>query len=1370
MKRFGRITRRVLLVIAVILALLVGGVVIFAHTDYANRRLRDEVTRVLSEDFGLEATFGTVELEFLPPRVHVQSTRVNGADEEPLVTVDRITIGLQPAALLQGKIDVSEITLEEPTINLVIEGHKVVNLPALRSSEGGESNEERQKIRDLGVLAGRVNIEVRDARGGPLRVVLDDTNVDLTMAPGDVTEVRLLIAGGSVEQGENHHEINLVRGRAMFREGQMILRQFRLRIEDLRVDVPRATVGLEAPFDIVGSAEVWVPLELVRELPVRAPPLRGNAHVVANVERENERIEADGRLEIAGLIIGPQFMSATSETTYGPHVIGDVSGDFHYDPDRLTMGETTIDRPGDDGSILVSNLRIGLSEERIPLEAELELSDLELGRVLIDAGLSASRVRARIFGRTTVHGYLRDEFTLRCEPTSLHVRNFAVLTENMIKDNPEVILAIVEGLVQGKVVIDGRFVRLRNMTVSFGRSVLSVWANLPVTDPLRWRLVANTPAGRDMYVEDVGDIAGLHIGGHGQVNATIQGTYGDPTVDGRVDLQEFELGPIPFGRIRGSLRYRQLVIDLPLIRGERARSSYQFENGRVDFRRRLTVNGLAHFDPLYLSEGVEMFGIEGGARQVEGLARGRAEVTYLGGRERWLVNATAGLEETSFAGTPLGNGEVEVEYDTGDVNVRSLALRREGSEARIVGEMGRNGQLDMEVSLSNLPLGAIDPLPEVIRDIQGSLRGRARILGTTRFPRASGWAELSPLIHRGTRFDPSRVRFSLEGDELHVEGDVGGRMIHLDELRVRLTRPYPLWVRGAVQGLRFGDILGHDVLPEGLGIALDATLDAGMEVGPLLSSSGSSAVRARHGPVTIWGGRHRELGLSGWIRVDSIEADHPAFTVRNGNPVRLSLEQNRATFREATPFSVYSSTLRQATDVSLAGWASFDQLGLELEGELDLAFVPALLDDVSELVGTALVDCSFRGEPQSPALLGTASVNLDRLVLAGLERYPASNLTGRLRFTRNVVLLEDVLARVLGGEVAGSGRVTLSGLSLSDYHLQANVRDASLSLGPQSGAVLNGTVTLDSPAVGAEQLPVVGGQLTVMRLRYEEPIELVSLDGIGGTRRTVVQTYDRERDSIRLDLRLTGSDNLRIENNLAEAGVLIDDVAQPFRVIGTNQYQTARGTLRLAPHGTLIFRDMNFDIDRGILDFTDPFELNPGIDLVATAVRREWVITLRVTGSLNEPVIALSSDPPLADADIRLLLTVGLTREETEQMGYLSAASGVIPELLWSLSGVDDEVSRLLAMDGETPLFDEFRITTEYSSRTGRPEPRIRVGRRLSPSIRLGASAGLSEARDFEANLEYRVNEGLSLGVAYENDSDFNLGNIGGDLRWRTEF
>ena len=115
-------------------------------------------------------------------------------------------------------------------------------------------------------------------------------------------------------------------------------------------------------------------------------------------------------------------------------------------------------------------------------------------------------------------------------------------------------------------------------------------------------------------------------------------------------------------------------------------------------------------------------------------------------------------------------------------------------------------------------------------------------------------------------------------------------------------------------------------------------------------------------------------------------------------------------------------------------------------------------------------------------------------------------------------------------------------------------------------------------------------------------------------------------------------------------------------------------------------------------------------------------------------------------------------------MGLAMAASTALPELLWSLSGVDDELSRLV------PMIDELRITTDYSRRTGRAEPRVRVAQRLTPRVRIGASAGLAESRDFEANLEVRWTDNLSFEVGYENDTDFDLGNIGGDLRWRMEF
>jgi hypothetical protein len=62
------------------------------------------------------------------------------------------------------------------------------------------------------------------------------------------------------------------------------------------------------------------------------------------------------------------------------------------------------------------------------------------------------------------------------------------------------------------------------------------------------------------------------------------------------------------------------------------------------------------------------------------------------------------------------------------------------------------------------------------------------------------------------------------------------------------------------------------------------------------------------------------------------------------------------------------------------------------------------------------------------------------------------------------------------------------------------------------------------------------------------------------------------------------------------------------------------------------------------------------------------------------------------------------------------------------------------------------------------------VGRRLTDSVRIGASAALSEHRDVEASVEVEITDSLSFEGVYENETDFGYGNLGGDLRWRIEF
>jgi translocation and assembly module TamB len=57
--------------------------------------------------------------------------------------------------------------------------------------------------------------------------------------------------------------------------------------------------------------------------------------------------------------------------------------------------------------------------------------------------------------------------------------------------------------------------------------------------------------------------------------------------------------------------------------------------------------------------------------------------------------------------------------------------------------------------------------------------------------------------------------------------------------------------------------------------------------------------------------------------------------------------------------------------------------------------------------------------------------------------------------------------------------------------------------------------------------------------------------------------------------------------------------------------------------------------------------------------------------------------------------------------------------------------------------------------------------------VRASVTAGLSEDRELRSNIEWRLNNRLSVQGSYDNINDVSsstLGNLGVDLRWRLEF
>ena len=72
-----------------------------------------------------------------------------------------------------------------------------------------------------------------------------------------------------------------------------------------------------------------------------------------------------------------------------------------------------------------------------------------------------------------------------------------------------------------------------------------------------------------------------------------------------------------------------------------------------------------------------------------------------------------------------------------------------------------------------------------------------------------------------------------------------------------------------------------------------------------------------------------------------------------------------------------------------------------------------------------------------------------------------------------------------------------------------------------------------------------------------------------------------------------------------------------------------------------------------------------------------------------------------------------------------------------------------------------------------RTEPQLHVGKRLADRLRLDASTGLSQSRDFSTGVEYQISDKTSVDAVYNNQTSTSasqLGDVGVDLKWRLEF
>ena len=327
----------------------------------------------------------------------------------------------------------------------------------------------------------------------------------------------------------------------------------------------------------------------------------------------------------------------------------------------------------------------------------------------------------------------------------------------------------------------------------------------------------------------------------------------------------------------------------------------------------------------------------------------------------------------------------------------------------------------------------------------------------------------------------------------------------------------------------------------------------------------------------------------------------------------------------------YWSRLRQEKD--LPDWRTATA-HLKMENA-QLAAFASFLPEILSPLGTATVDVSLEA---GGTLRGELSVDGARTRPID-DLGPVRNIQAHAILAGRTVTLTNASAEIGGQRVDAEGNVELNEQvwrtnGLPVFHVRVHGTNVPLARNPsillRSDFDLAVTNSIFAP-------PLISGSVTLRDsllladLKSLAPEEAASPE----LRPPFFSVEALPWAAWRLQVNVRGSSSLRVQTPLFHGKVSIS-----MKLEGTLKDPIALGQVKI-DSGSVTFPFGNLDVKQGFISLTSENPYHPQLFVIATAQRLGYQIKMEATGPADEPVVLLSSTPPLNSEQIILMLTTG---------------------------------------------------------------------------------------------------------------------------------
>ena len=239
---------------------------------------------------------------------------------------------------------------------------------------------------------------------------------------------------------------------------------------------------------------------------------------------------------------------------------------------------------------------------------------------------------------------------------------------------------------------------------------------------------------------------------------------------------------------------------------------------------------------------------------------------------------------------------------------------------------------------------------------------------------------------------------------------------------------------------------------------------------------------------------------------------------------------------------------------------------------------------------------------------------------------------GTLILTKNRLNIKTFTANAGGGTVTAQGGVTFRPSIQFDVGVAA--KDIRMLYPQGVREELAGDIRL----VGSTENAAVGGRIQIENMSFTPDFDLTNFTSqlSGGIAPPPSQGFTQ---NTRLNIAVNSMNNL----NLVSRTLSVDGNAN-LQVRGTLAQPVILGRVNLA-NGDVIFNGNRFTVSGGTVQFVNPAETQPVVNVALNTTIQQYNIHLRFNGPVDQLRTNYTSDPSLPTADIINLLAFGETTE-----------------------------------------------------------------------------------------------------------------------------